>query len=873
MKWRLLSTIAVAGALLILPGAAYAACTAPAGVEGEVEYNIDFKVVQFCDGTNWTRLGSSYDTRIGTLTANRWCAANAGGTAFDCTQNAPVMTAGSDTQVIFNDAGTIAGAANMLWLKTLNSNAGGLRLGSSSAPTVTLDVTGDAKISGKMAVGFTGTPAAALQVNGDILGTANAGSYRTWGLANGTDTSLVLQGGAASGSGGNIELLHTGSINEDATTHYFRSLDGATSFVNIDNVGALNVGATAASVIGSLLNVASTGYAQFQKTFAGAPTAGDCGATQIGRVTYDTTNNRFYFCNGTAWVYTAMGTSGGATAAGSANDVQFRNTSTGAFDADGTFIYDKTNHRLGIGSTVPQVKLGVTGASGAYNGNSNNGIFQITTGTGADTSEAMLMGVVDGSYSWIQAAKPGTLPRNLALNPSGGNVGMGLIPKTSTSLLTTNGDVSITTSSAQTVHFNSYYNSGWKAYNSGYSGAVRLDSTTGQLQFINSTTSVAADAASTIGFAMVINSNGNVGIGTTSPNAGNKLEVFGNIGYSDGSALYPRTASVADWYLGKHIGTDNIENELGSNNAATQFRIGTLVSSAFSANAAIAAGSGANSYFAANGGNVGIGTVAPAVNLDLRSANTSTVSQIMAADSTAARFVQLWSGSSASSLSPAILYSSASALRFGPSAVDGTTFAEKMRIDSNGNVGIGTASPLSNLDVAGSIRGFNFYPGGAQFPNLGGSATLVCVVYQRDITGSYSMGYCTGSDRRLKTNIEDMAVKNGLAAIEQLRPVSFNWKDAQLNKTDGPQIGFVAQDVQKIFPGFVSKNGPAVIKSADGKEETISDTLTVNYAKMVVPLVKAVQELKADNDDLRTENAAEIKELRAEIEALKASIH
>jgi hypothetical protein len=78
---------------------------------------------------------------------------------------------------------------------------------------------------------------------------------------------------------------------------------------------------------------------------------------------------------------------------------------------------------VGIGTKTPQVKLSVTGASGTNT--SSEGIFQITTGTGANTDDKLQFGVVDSNYSWIQATKPGTAFRNLILNGLGGNVGIG----------------------------------------------------------------------------------------------------------------------------------------------------------------------------------------------------------------------------------------------------------------------------------------------------------------------------------------------------------------------------------------------------------------------------------------------------------------
>ena len=83
------------------------------------------------------------------------------------------------------------------------------------------------------------------------------------------------------------------------------------------------------------------------------------------------------------------------------------------------------NGNVGIGNTAPTTKFVTTGSSGASTGSSQNGVMSITTGTGASTDEYLTFGIVDGSYGWLQAVKPGTAYRNLVLEPSGGNVGIG----------------------------------------------------------------------------------------------------------------------------------------------------------------------------------------------------------------------------------------------------------------------------------------------------------------------------------------------------------------------------------------------------------------------------------------------------------------
>ena len=82
---------------------------------------------------------------------------------------------------------------------------------------------------------------------------------------------------------------------------------------------------------------------------------------------------------------------------------------------------------VGIGTTGPQTRLTVTGASGASTGVGTEGIFHVTTGTGGLSDEKLQIGVVDGSYGWIQALKPSTGYRNLVLNPNDGNVGIGTV--------------------------------------------------------------------------------------------------------------------------------------------------------------------------------------------------------------------------------------------------------------------------------------------------------------------------------------------------------------------------------------------------------------------------------------------------------------
>jgi hypothetical protein len=94
-----------------------------------------------------------------------------------------------------------------------------------------------------------------------------------------------------------------------------------------------------------------------------------------------------------------------------------------------------------------------------------------------------------------------------------------------------------------------------------------------------------------------------------------------------------------------------------------------------------------------------------------------------------------------------------------------------------GNVGIGTTTPSSTLDVNGQIG----YVNGTYT-----SATYVC----RNSSGQ--LAPCS-SLRELKSNITDLGL--GLDDLMKLRPVKFNWNDSGMQ-----DLGFIAQEVEAVNP-------------------------------------------------------------------------
>ena len=83
----------------------------------------------------------------------------------------------------------------------------------------------------------------------------------------------------------------------------------------------------------------------------------------------------------------------------------------------------------------------------------------------------------------------------------------------------------------------------------------------------------------------------------------------------------------------------------------------------------------------------------------------------------------------------------------------------------------------------------------------------------------------SASDRRLKKEIAP--AQHGLAEVLRLAPVTFRWKDARMGGQR--ELGLIAQDVRPIIPEVVGRNADSM--------------LSLDYAKLVPVLVRAIQEL------------------------------
>jgi len=162
-----------------------------------------------------------------------------------------------------------------------------------------------------------------------------------------------------------------------------------------------------------------------------------------------------------------------------------------------------------------------------------------------------------------------------------------------------------------------------------------------------------------------------------------------------------------------------------------------------------------------------------------------------------------------------------------------------MAIMPDGKVGIGTFTEIptiaDKLQVFGDIR-------------VGTTGTNGCL---KGFGGSPIAGTCS-SDRRFKKDIT--AFDHVLDHFTALQPVHYSWRASEFPDRhfgDSRAYGLIAQDVEQVFPELVVTN-------EDGFK-------AVDYSELPLLTIQAVKELKSKVEELNTENGT-LKQRLAELE-------
>jgi hypothetical protein len=192
---------------------------------------------------------------------------------------------------------------------------------------------------------------------------------------------------------------------------------------------------------------------------------------------------------------------------------------------------------------------------------------------------------------------------------------------------------------------------------------------------------------------------------------------------------------------------------------------------------------GANSIVFDDGNNVGIGTTEPKQrlevngNIQIHEQNSSVAGLLMTQSSGETGY---------------IMHNKASTLTIGAGSID------RITINRDGDVGIGVSRPSHPLELASGA----YVSAGGVFTN--------------------------SSSRERKENIADLSTQDAFAALGQLQPVEFNYKNDQQEK----YVGFIAEDV------------PSLVASSDRQSLSTMDIVAV-LTKVVQEQQKKIAELEA----------------------------
>jgi hypothetical protein len=216
---------------------------------------------------------------------------------------------------------------------------------------------------------------------------------------------------------------------------------------------------------------------------------------------------------------------------------------------------------------------------------------------------------------------------------------------------------------------------------------------------------------------------------------------------------------------------------------------------------------------------------------------------IVAVDESGVGTKQVYIRSNYSAVGPAIQVSTNDPLLFV------TNNNERMRIDSSGNLLVGTTSHADGSIFQSSATALNSYRTTATtgsgifglYSDVGGTKTVRAYFTADGGLANYSANNTNLSDERLKKDI--VLANNYLDKLCAIPVKNFRYKDQ--DASEDITLGVIAQDVQAVAPELVNTDGFGV----DGIK---ADYLAVYQTDLQYAMLKAIQEQQAIITDLKS---------------------
>ena len=403
------------------------------------------------------------------------------------------------------------------------------------------------------------------------------------------------------------------------------------------------------------------------------------------------------------------------------------------------------------------------------------------------------------------------------------------------------------------VHFNSYYTSS-NTYVSKYSGRgfmLGYNAAADNGFFFSKAPNTTAGQNQTFSQIMTVGygTDNNVGIGTTGPNE--KLHVVGNVFLNAGSAYIASYNNTNNYqasmrWAGLQLGNNGTNRIIAGRTAAGGgFQFWT--NNTNDASDHTVTPDGVMTMAMTETGNVGIGAPAPGYKLEVSGnikSSTVTVYDGMGGTETgigasaAGGYLRLYTGG----VNRATVQSTAETMVLFGLDTTGSNYLQfrDSAGTSQGYIGYGASASDEYYIVQFKSAPINFYINSAVRGSISTGGTLTM--------GGDVVAYGSPSDKRLKENIKP--IESALDKAMKLQGVTFDWKDKkqEYDQYGKPQklqewkndIGFIAQDVQKVIPELVREN-------EDGM-------LSMRHQGIAPILLEAIKELKAEIEELKKHN-------------------